>query len=829
VTGGAALGNPGADAIRAGLERAYRIVGNTGDQTTIGSWLTNGFGGVTPPVLPFAPFHIHSAEFWARYFASHPAMAVGMARALEAFDDYGTLHLEGGNTVSGLIKMTTGLHVMDWAQKAYDYWNDVARQGNNNFGQRLLKEANYSLFNNNAFVRPFDWISGPAQALTERFTNPLMSGKTDFITHQPLTDPRDVMREYGSMSGTTGAAELVNDYLGNPLPRAFVQAVSNPGQALGRATEALTDRVFRVDRTPYNADPVIAHALGYVADRMGLSRYDAERAYYDPQTADQQALSQRLHDMVNIRMDTQALGRILPVQANAAPGAFEAKGIYQPKDEKGYMLDMEIGPNGFLARDLLSQPGNYFDTLNKIDAAKAQFGDKSDQVRALQGELSRIRAADVAQAPGALGPYFDALAKASQANSPYGKQYASWSQNQKDAYDAFNSLRDSADYHAWSALQAAQRASGGYGTPEEKAWYAAHRGELDRLTTIVHNAEQSIVDRFGINPKVIANQMDAALGKPNTYTNTDITKLPASVAATGGWTQNQKDAFDAFNDLRNSADYRAWNAINAAERAAGPFGSAEQRAWYNANRGELARLQTIVHNAEQSIQDRYGVNPKAIANQYDQAMGRTPTYPTTDLTKLPSTSPTSSGGGGYTYTPRSSGGGRGYTTSRSGGGTSQATAATRAAANDFYGFYNTLTNRGEKAAVLRAFDRAGVSPLGRGISAETYRQALAVGKNALADYQLFGPAAARSGGAGRGSGGGSGYRGADLSTVGMTLGQLEAVYQRVAAELRGGAPSTAQTYAPTTSYRTPTTTNASYTGYRSYPRATTSRTNRRRF
>ena len=77
----------------------------------------------------------------------------------------------------------------------------------------------------------------------------------------------------------------------------------------------------------------------------------------------------------------------------------------------------------------------------------------------------------------------------------------------------------------------------------------------------------------------------------------------------------------------------------------------------------------------------------------------------------------------------------------------------------------------------------------------------------------------------------------------MTFSQLDRIYQQVASQLRGGAPSTAQTsynaqsYTPrTTNYRTQTTTNAnapSYQGYQSYsgnrslPRS--SSTNRRRY
>jgi hypothetical protein len=628
-------------AVQAGLERGYRIVGNNADQTTAGMWMKNGVGGVTPPVLPFAPFHIHSAQFWSQYFAAHPALALGMAQVLQTFDDYGTLKFPEGNSLAGLIKTTTGLHILDWAQKAYEYATDVNRAGGNNIPQQILKNLNYNLTGNNAFVRPFEYISGPLASLTQRTTNPLLSGKLDYDTKQPLADSRDLLREYGAMNGTTGFGQRLNDLAGSPLPRNVVTGATNPGQALGNLLQRGTDTAFGVNRQEYNPDLAAAHALGFVADQMGLSKYQAERAYYSPQTPQDIALGKQLHDAVNVRLDTQAMGKLAPVQARGAQSAMEAKGIYQPNTEKAYMLDMPIGTGGFTGKDLLNQPGNYYNTLDKITAAKAQYGDNSPQVKALQGELAKIRATDVAQAPGPLGQYFDALHK--QDLATYGDQTFRGKLNpqEQNAYDAFNNLKASADYKARTALeQQAAEANKGKDAPKGSAehnaytdFYKRNGDELTRLNNIVNGAEQSIVDRFGVNPKELSNRAAVAAGYAPSYADTTI----------GG----QKPIGGVPSTSNNS----------------------------NANTSNARSTSSNIRASGTS-------------------------------------SRTSSRGG----------------TSSSTGGTA---AATRQAGNDFFDLYKSVTDKGEKAAVLRAFDKAGITPFDKGTTAQEYRAALTVAQEAL--------------------------------------------------------------------------------------------------
>lgn len=667
------FGGAGQAAVNAGLARGYRIVGNNGDQTTAGAWMKNGIGGVTPPVLPFAPFHIHSAQFWAEYFTSHPALALGMAQVLQKFDDYGTLKLAGGNTLAGLIKMTTGLHVLDWAQKAYEYARDNAAAGNGNIGQQLLKNVNYDLFGNNAVVRPFEYVSGPMASLTQRTTNPLLDPtKRDFTTKQPLVDPRDQLREYGSMNGTTGFGQRLNDLAGGPVPRNVVSGATNPGQALGNQLQRGTDVLFGVDRTPYSPDAAAAHALGFVAEQLGLSKYAAEKAFYSPTTPQEIALGKQLHDAVNVRLDTQAMGKLAPLQARAAESTLEQKGIYAPKDAKGYMLDMPIGAGGFTAKDLLNQPGNYYDTLTKIDAAKQRYGANSPQVRALEGELSKIRALDVAQSPGSLGPYFDTLHKESVAKYGDTSFRGTLRPNEQNAYDAFNDLRGSADYRRYSELKAAEANAYAGSKQEGAAWYKANVNELNRVTGIVAAAEQSIVDRFGVNPKELANRAAVAAGRGPTYTSTAI--------GTSGT-----------------------NTASPSTSAANPsYGAPTNRA-------------------------PSGVGTRA---------------------------------GGSTNAARGT----------SASGNAQA-------ANDFYDFYRTITDRTEKAAVLRALDKAGINPIGqKNVDARTYERALTVAQTAL-DAKRATPATTTA----RATGGGQ-------PSVGMTRAQVEAAFAAIerAAGLPGG-------------------------------------------
>jgi hypothetical protein len=208
----------------------------------------------------------------------------------------------------------------------------------------------------------------------------------------------------------------------------------------------------------------------------------------------------------------------------------EANGIYQPNTEKAYMLDMPIGGGGFTGKDLLNQPGNYYNTLDKITQAKAQYGDNSPQVKALQGELAKIRATDVAQAPGPLGQYFDALHK--QDLATYGDQTFRGKLNptEKQAYDAFNDLKASRDYKARTALeQQAAEANKGKDAPKGSAehnaytdFYKKNGDELTRLNNIVNGAEQSIVDRFGVNPKELSNRAAVAAGYAPSYADTTI-------------------------------------------------------------------------------------------------------------------------------------------------------------------------------------------------------------------------------------------------------------------------------------------------------------------
>jgi hypothetical protein len=249
---------------------------------------------------------------------------------------------------------------------------------------------------------------------------------------------------------------------------------------------------------------------------------------------------------------------------------------------------------------------------------------------------------------------------------------------------------------------------------------------------------------------------------------------------------NEQSAYDAFNDLRGSADYKRLSQLESEQAAAGPYKSAGEAAWYKANGAELNRLKAIRDAAEQSIVDRYGVNPKELANKAAVAAGKSPTYTSTAIGS--SATPTAtSGTSSQPYTTRnnrtSSYGTSGGTRSTSSGSrASGAGGSSAAAGNDFYDFYKGVTDKGEKAAILRAFDAAGVDPFAKGTTADEYRKALDVARRALIEDKLFGRA--------------SQQRTTGSTPQGMTRAQAEAAISAV--ERGSGLPGRA-TATPTTS------------------------------
>jgi hypothetical protein len=304
------------DAQRAGLERGYRIVGNPADQTKLGAAFKQGVqtpqswgpvGGITilPAILPFAPFHIHSTQFWLREFASHPYMPVAMLAALKqaGIDDYGNYGLADGGTVGGLTKMTTAGHLMDWGLKAYQYFQDVRANPNGNSGaQQALKNVAYNTVGNNAFVGPFGTYRGVGSGLVAGATEPL-------LTPKGKTDNRDVMAERGSETWMEGGLNLAG------VPRGLSHAVgqagnlsSNVGQSVGANAAGLLGGDATIKG--YEIEKQLPYFAGDYADANNWSRARTRTALQNPDSPDGRAL----YAAFDRRNDMTGLSKAAPLR-----------------------------------------------------------------------------------------------------------------------------------------------------------------------------------------------------------------------------------------------------------------------------------------------------------------------------------------------------------------------------------------------------------------------------------------------------------------------------------------------------------------------------------
>jgi hypothetical protein len=176
---------------------------------------------------------------------------------------------------------------------------------------------------------------------------------------------------------------------------------------------------------------------------------------------------------------------------------------------------------------------------------------------------------------------------------------------------------------------------------------------------------------------------------------------------------NEQTAYDAFNDLKASADYKKRNdmAGSIPNKDSDPQGYKD---WWKKNGEEYTRLETVIYGAEKSILDRTGVNPKELGNRAAQAAGYAPTYANTALTEpkpwnspAPSTGNNATSAGSGSKAPGSKSG-SGYGGSGRGSGAGGSSAGSQKAGDDFFTAYRELSPtdkrlvRGDKdvAAVL---------------------------------------------------------------------------------------------------------------------------------
>lgn len=691
----------------AAVERGNRIVGNFREQTPIGEMMTQGtMNGSGPGIalVPFAPFHIHTTQYWANYFLEHPQAAFAVASALNQyhFDEYGGKQI-GNKYVSGLLELSTAAHLIHWAEGMYKYAQDVRANpnGNNRF-QQAAKVAGMGLFGNEAFVRPFDYISTPAQGILQSTTNPLLSGKTDFTTGLPLVDKREQISEQGSASPITGGAQIGNQWLadrGLPhLPRDVVANVTNPGQwatnQIRRGGVAAVNALGgNTNLKEYNAEAQLPYFAGAYARDNSLDPKAVQRALYAPTTPEEQRLGNAIRAAYRQQQDTTALGKLLPVRVQEETAG--VKGIFPPSDRSFAALDYaqragEGGTDAGLGRT--SRAGNFY--LQSPDEAQGQTA---------RNQLKLPVTRDTV-------PTMD-----------YARDYLTRTGNTyqyPNGRTETQALANRSDEIFQGTLDANARKTGA-GLPQDQ-----------RLAKI---------------DKTAALQTEIAPG----FTVQDFLNQPG----------NLFDLYDKRDAAYDSGDKKggyqislAINDVIARDLQQHP----EVKAYFDTlkNGGVTASNSTPTATPVTS-------SPSQITSQ-------SPTPTTNTTNPRGSTAPVSKTGG-------SSYRGSGPSNSRSSRSPSTASGSeSRQAGNDFYDFYKGITDKGEKAAILSAFDRAGLTPFEKGTTAEQYRKALEVARDALLTdraRKAIDRSPSASGAAGRG----------------MTAGQALAEIARITGGMPGGS------------------------------------------
>jgi hypothetical protein len=187
------------------------------------------------------------------------------------------------------------------------------------------------------------------------------------------------------------------------------------------------------------------------------------------------------------------------------------------------------------------------------------------------------------------------------------------------------------------------------------------------------------------------------------------------------FSQQQRDAYTAFEDWKNSPDGQRYAELEQAQRAAGPYGSAAEKAWYKQNEQAIVAATNARNAAIREITTKTGANPIEAENVVGKALysdfNASNPNPK-DLTVYGSGS-----GGGYRTSSRSS------RSSRARGGNPEIAAAIQGR-NDFYTFFDGLTKQ-EQAALhdVKGLDTALAK--GARLSSQEWGDALKTAQGAI--------------------------------------------------------------------------------------------------
>jgi hypothetical protein len=179
-------------------------------------------------------------------------------------------------------------------------------------------------------------------------------------------------------------------------------------------------------------------------------------------------------------------------------------------------------------------------------------------------------------------------------------------------------------------------------------------------------------------------------------------------------TDSERSAYQAWNDWKSSPDGQRYEDLQAQQRAAGPFGSAAEKAWFKEHQGEVVPATNTRNAAIKQIAKDTGENPVSVANKVGG--GLYPDFkPSSTAPKDLTVYPTSGGGGGSSTR---------YSSSRSSSrGGSSATGLAIEARKTFFDAFDSLSQN-EKAAAHNVSALDSALAKGSRLSAEQWGTAL---------------------------------------------------------------------------------------------------------
>jgi tetratricopeptide (TPR) repeat protein len=365
-------------ASQAGVQLSNRAIGELGAHSPVGQFFADY-------IFPFSDFHFNAMGTNLLNFARNPAYPVLVSAYLnQNQDQYGNLPIMG-NAVGNLTRLSTGPHMLQYANEMGKYIQDV-RQSDNNPLQQAAKIATHPILGNSgtAFLAPFDPIARPLQVGIGKTTNPVLDAKGKPAFGEQV----DTSRAYG---GATGLLRAGADVLPGVTPgqRSILRNNVAPliGNPVGTVTGALTDKevdlanripgrsVMPAEKVEYKSLPYtaqdIAGTLGWGDNRARIQGAvdDIFATKGKPTTPDGQQLLNRFNLGTDLNMSKQGL----PVNIHSnAPTSTDAyfSGIHT--QETAAFNEMKAAWEQFQKTGLVEDRNAYFDAEKRWSAVNKE-------------------------------------------------------------------------------------------------------------------------------------------------------------------------------------------------------------------------------------------------------------------------------------------------------------------------------------------------------------------------------------------------------------------------------------------------------------------------